>query len=420
MQEYIEVTKRDGRKEPFNSEKIIHAIGEAFKSIDVVFSCEANDFAIEVAHAAEKEFKKSANVEDIQNFIERKLMASKRKDVAKAFILYRQKRTEERTKKLEVFKSMEEKLKALNVQNQNANIDEKSFGGRRGEAMDAFMKEYALNNCMSEKSKNRHLNNEIYIHDIGHYANGDHNCLSIPFDHLLRDGFTTRQGDVRPAKSISTAFQLIAVVSQIQSLQQFGGVSASHLDWTMVPYYRKSFHKHFCDGMKFIYNIPYNLLKPENISVEDECYHQYERAYNYAYEMTQKELKQACEGMLHNLNTLQSRSGNQLPFTSVNYGTCTLPEGQRVIEALLDAQYTGIGKFHRTSVFPCAIFKLKNGVNEHEGEPNYYLFKKALKCTARRLYPNYANVDWSGNKGYDPSDPRTEFSTMGRPSVWPM
>lgn len=129
--------------------------------------------------------------------------------------------------------------------------------------------------------------------------------------------------------------------------------------------------------------------------------------------MTTKECYQAVEGMYHNLNTLQSRSGNQLPFTSINYGTCTLPEGRMVTKALLDVSIKGIGKLHRTSIFPCGIFQCMKGVNRKEGDPNYDLFQLALRSTSQRLYPNYANVDWSGNAGYDINDPRTYFSTMG-------
>ena len=125
------------------------------------------------------------------------------------------------------------------------------------------------------------------------------------------------------------------------------------------------------------------------------------------------ETKQAVEGMYHNLNTLQSRSGNQLPFTSVNYGTCTTPEGRMIIKALLDVSIEGIGKLRKTSIFPCGIFQCMKGVNRKPGDPNYDLFKIALRSNAQRLYPNYANVDWSGNEGYDKNDPRTYFSTMG-------
>lgn len=130
--------------------------------------------------------------------------------------------------------------------------------------------------------------------------------------------------------------------------------------------------------------------------------------------MTKRELEQAAEGLYHNLNTLQSRSGNQLPFTSINFGTCTLPEGRWVIEAILNASLKGVGKLHKTPVFPCSIFQMKTGVNRKPGDPNYDLYQLALKSTAKRLYPNYANCDWSGNAGYDENDPRTYFSTMGK------
>ena len=152
----------------------------------------------------------------------------------------------------ELFRKIGEKINCTDVVNQNANIDEHSFGGRLGEATSIIMKQYALNFCMSEKTRNNHLNNEIYIHDLDHYAIGDHNCLSIPIDHLLAEGFTTKQTDIRPANSISTAMQLVAVIFQCQSLNQFGGVSATHLDWSMIPYVRKSFAKHYKDGLKYI------------------------------------------------------------------------------------------------------------------------------------------------------------------------
>ena len=130
-------------------------------------------------------------------------------------------------------------------------------------------------------------------------------------------------------------------------------------------------------------------------------------------EMTERETMQAVEAMYHNLNTLQSRSGNQLPFTSINYGTCTLPEGRMVTKCLIEGSIKGIGKLHKTSIFPCGIFQCMKGVNREPGDPNYDLFRLALRSTAQRLYPNYANVDWSGNAGYDINDPRTYFSTMG-------
>lgn len=194
------------------------------------------------------------------------------------------------------------------------------------------------------------------------------------------------------------------------------GVSATHIDWTMVPYVRKSFYKHWKDGCKYILKInidKYDGIITDNLSIEDDGYKTFDQAYDYAMDMTIKEVHQAVEGLYHNLNTLQSRSGNQLPFTSINYGTCTLPEGRMITKALLEVSLEGLGKLHKTSIFPCGIFQCMKGVNQEVGDPNYDLFQLALKSTATRLYPNYANVDWSGNEGYDRNDPRTYFSTMG-------
>ena len=406
------VIKRNGVEVTFNKQKIINAIIKAMKSTDNVEIDIA--FATKIAQDIEN-LDKTLKVEEIQDIVEKKLMASKYKDVAKNYMNYRYLRTMARSQYKELMGSIAEKLSAKNIQNQNANVDEASFGGRMGEANDVITRRYALEYLVSPMAKANHENNEIYIHDLNAYAVGSHNCLSIPFDKLLKEGFNTRQTDVRPAQSINTAFQLVAVIFQLQSLQQFGGVSATHLDWTMVPYVRKSFRKHYIDGLKYIHNIYdeelFNHI-PEDAGIEDGEYMLYEKAYKYAMDMTVKETYQAVEGMYHNLNTLQSRSRNQLPFTSVNYGTCTLPEGRLVTRALLDTSIKGIGRLHKTSIFPCGIFQRMKGVNDKPRTPNYDLYRLALKSTSVRLYPNYANVDWSGNAGYDINDPKTYFSTM--------
>ena len=424
------VIKRDGVSAVFNKNKIRNAVEKAFEDVDGEITSDAKNKSSDIACYISNLDKDEISVEEIQNIVEEKLMASRRKDVARSFIIYRNDRSRVRESKSQLMKDITEKLMAVNVQNQNANVDEKSFGGRVGEASDVVLKKYALDNCMSEMSRNNHLNNEIYIHDLNSYATGMHNCLSIPFDKLLAKGFNTRQTDVRPAQSISTAFQLVAVIFQLQSLQEFGGVSATHLDWTMVPYVRKSFYKHLKDGLFYMDNsdtfLKYvdklnDIKKNCSVSIENPDWSNYfgnnffisKKVYDYAAVMTEKEVYQAVEGMYHNLNTLQSRSGNQLPFTSINYGTCTLPEGRMITKAILEVSIEGIGKLHKTSIFPCGIFQCMNGVNRKSGDPNYDLFKLALKSTAKRLYPNYANVDWSGNIGYDVNDPRTYFSTMG-------
>ena len=423
----IYVIKRDGRTMPFNTKKIKDAILKAFKAVDGKISEYAETKAENIANYIEgycEEETKPLSIEEIQDLVENGLMSTKRKDVAKAYIKYREKRTKERNWNNRMMRAAREKLIGSKIDNQNANVDEHSFGGRRGEFNSVISKQYALDNCVSKMARENHLNNEIYIHDLDAYAVGMHNCLSVPFDELLANGFNTRQTDVRPANSVNTAFQLVAVLFQLQSLQQFGGVSATHLDWTMVPYVRKSFYKHFKNGLIYISECHESasegfreLCEVENKSIDDVAFFKQigidRRIYQYAIDMTEKELQQAVEGMYHNLNTLQSRSGNQLPFTSINYGTCTLPEGRMVTKALLEGSINGVGKFHKTPIFPCGIFQVMSGVNKEPGTPNYDLYRLALESTAKRLYPNYANVDWSGNAGYDPNDPTTFFSTMG-------
>ena len=416
------IKKRDGRLVQFNKNKIVDAIVSAFKDVDGEISPYALDKANKIAEYVENQGKKKIlSVEEVQDIVERGLMSTKRKDVARKYITYREERSRIRNWNSQMVDKVADKLAATNVQNQNANVDEYSFGGRRGEADSVIFKQYALDNLVSEMARNNHLNNEIYIHDLDSYILGMHNCLTVPFDDLLANGFNTRQTDVRPANSVNTAFQLVAVLFQLQSLQQFGGVSASHLDWTMVPYVRKSFYKHYMDGLKYVENISGTRYIEwrdsddiEHLSIEAEAYKVNSKAYQYALDMTEKETRQAVEGMYHNLNTLQSRSGNQLPFTSINYGTCTLPEGRMVIKALLEGSIKGVGKLHKTAIFPCGIFQYMKGVNDKPDTPNYDMFQLALESTARRLYPNYANVDWSGNAGYDRNDPRTYFSTMGK------
>ena len=423
------IIKRDGRRVQFNQNKIIDAVLAAFKDVDKELSDYAYikagniaDYIQETAEKADHEL----TIEEIQNYVEQGLMSTKRKDVARAYITYRNERTRMRQERSDFQHRLMKKLKATDVANQNANVDERSFGGRAGEVNSEVLRQQALDFFLSEKARYNHLENRIYIHDLDHYVLGDHNCLSIPFDKLLANGFNTRQVDIRPANSVDTAFQLLAVIFQLQSLQQFGGVSATHLDWTMVPYVRKSFHKHWIDGMEYIenslnyresqyYKEHFNKENIPTISIDDPVYMPdiFPNAYRYAMNMTKRELAQAAEGLYHNLNSLQSRSGNQLPFTSINYGTCTLPEGRMVIKALLEGSIKGVGKHHRTPIFPCGIFQVGEGINKHKGDPNYDLFQLALKSTSLRLYPNYANIDWSGNAGYDKNDPRTYFSTMG-------
>ena len=450
------IIKRDGTVVAFDSSKIRNAIANANKRSQEMQPDDLDRITAIISNKCQK-LSDEIDVEKVQDIVEQSLQASRFKETAKQFILYRDSRTRNRREKSRLHQKYGRKLLGLDIVNQNANIDEASFGGRKGEASNEYLKEFALYDCMCEKSRNHHLNNEIYIHDLDSYAVGMHNCLSLPIDKLMAEGATTRQTDIRPANSINTFFQLLAVYFQLQSLQQFGGVSATHVDWSAAPYFTKSFMKHYiasflksqsdfinldlealmfedyeetildANGKKFL--ITRNKLEDwieahkqeffEKYHFKEEDFKLSNRAnldpilYQSALYDTIVETKQAVEGMYHNLNTLQSRSGNQLPFTSINYGTCTSKEGRIIIRALLAANIKGVGKVHRTAIFPCGIFQCMKGINRKPGDPNYDLFKLALESTSKRLYPNYANVDWSNNTGYDLADPKTYFSTMG-------
>ena len=212
------VIKRDKTTEMFQPKKIEAAITKAFESC-------GKEVGLKVLECVLSKYKEDAegdiHVEDIQDEVEKCLMDVD-KEVAKSYIIYRYNHKLIRENKDKMYKEITKKLMASDVENQNANVDEHSFGGRMGEVNRLVLKDYALKYCMSRKSRNNHLNNEIYIHDLDSVAAGMHNCLSIPFDKLLAKGFKVRQTDVRPANSINTAMQLVAVISQLQSLVQFG------------------------------------------------------------------------------------------------------------------------------------------------------------------------------------------------------
>jgi len=224
MQNDVKVIKRNGQEVPFDKQKIINAILSANKDVSAEDRI-SEEVAKKIGSRIEEKcsYRNSdTSVEEIQDMVENMLMEKDYYNLAKAYIKYRYLQAMARDRYSELMNIVEEKITASNVQNQNANMDEKSFGGRVGEMSSAILKKYALEYCMSETSKNNHLNNEVYIHDLDCWANGNHNCLSIPFDRLLAEGFNTRQTDVRAAGTLNTAFQLVAVIMQLQSLQQFG------------------------------------------------------------------------------------------------------------------------------------------------------------------------------------------------------
>lgn len=401
------IVKRNGKREKFDPEKIKKALEKANLSVPEehrISQTIINNIANKVEQLA-NEKETMFTIEDIQNAIEDYLITANKFELTRACIKYRYIKAMAKNKYAELMDAVAKKVACKDVVNQNANLDEKSFGGRLGETTSLIMKQYALDYCVSPTTRDNHINNMIYIHDQDHYAVGDHNCLTLPFDQLLSEGFNTRQTDVRASGSINTALQLVAVIFQLQSLVQFGGVSAPTLDTTLVPYIRKSFSKYFVDEMKDR-KPKWKKEVPKELSFNDPEFtrRKYRKIYNAAMRLLVKETHQAVEAMYHNLNTLQSRSGNQLPFSSINFGLCTEPEGRLLSKEFLEVCREGLGKYHRTSIFPCVIFQCKKGVNVDPKDPNYDLFKLALQCTSERLYPNYGNCDWSVQKKWVAED----------------
>lgn len=407
------VIKRDGRVVPFDSSKIVAAITSAMSRTEAgIDHSLANYIAAKIS-----EIQQDKTVEEIQDLVEQSLMSSDRKDVAKTYILYRAERTKNREKTSPIVKQAWEKIKGEAVENANANVDEKTFGGRKNEASSALQKQIALDLNMDPEVAKAHREGLIYQHDLDHYNVGAHNCLFARIDHLLKNGFSTRNGDVRPPSSFATACQLVAVIFQIQSQCQYGGVASAHIDYDLAPYVAKSFLRHMRDGCKYLGDWTDEMIEEDEdimaLSREGEWQtEERKRIWQYAMDMLEREGKQAAQGLFHNLNTLESRAGSQVPFTSINLGRDTSPEGRLVTRWLLEASLEGIGQHHVTSIFPISIFSLKRGVNAAPGDPNYDLKQLALKSLASRIYPNFCNGDFS-EAHEDKNNIDTIYATMG-------
>ena len=400
------VEKRDGRIVQFDDNKIAKAVTKAATAIKVELQPEQLEKIKKYVVIKVSKLDEPIKIDDIHDAVEEALMKFNFFEVEKAYHDYRKERDKKRFIKFDVIKMMESKYNCEHNEHQNANIDENSVNGRTGEASSAYQKEFALDYMMSEKFAKNHKSFECYIHDLDKYKIGMHNCLSIPFDDLLNNPVSIKtKYDIRSASSISSAAQLIIVYFQTQSMVQFGGVSATHLDWTFVPFVRLSFYKNFKKYFKRFTGKEFVGIKTKEEAKQTSILSDaYKKAttdknikfiYKWSLEDLKLEAKQSMESMLHNLNTLTSRSGNQLPFTSVCYGRCPLEEGRIITNALLDAWKDGIGVNHLTPIFPCGIFQIKKGVNDAPGTPNYDLFQKALALCPSRIYPNFSNGDWS-------------------------
>ena len=415
----IKIIKRDGREKSFNSTRIRYAIDSA--SLEVGKYNENDTLGVDIAEYIEDYLEDNhiecIGVEEVQDLVIERLKVEDI-EVANAYQKYREEREEERIKNSKKEDFYKEVLECTNVDNDNANVDQHSFSGRKYRITDYEQKQYALRNLISKEGKKAFENGSIYYHDLSAYAVGDYNCMNLKIDEGLKNGFKTRNGDVRGSNSITTACQLIAVMFQCESQVQFGGVGASCIDFQVEDEVKKSFRKHFINGLKYTDNIP-NLddsikkIKKDLLSISDDKYKNIsEKAYNYAKDMLEIEGKQAFEGLFHNLNTLESRAGSQLPFTSINTGRNISPEGRLINKWIFNASINGIGKQNKTSIFPISIFQYKKGINAHKGDKNYDIKKLAIKSLCRRIYPNIANGDYK-QVIENPNDYNTFFATMG-------
>ena len=411
------VIKRDGTRVLFDPNKIVQAINKAMISVDGALY--ETDTAEEIANLIASRGK-DMSVEYIQDLVEHYLMKSERPDVAKAYILYREQRSKERIKNSKLLSAVIKRIEAIGVENSNANVDEKSFSGREKEASSDVQKIIALDYTLSPDVSQAHKDMLLYQHDLEKTNVGEHNCLQADMKKLLTEGFKTRNGDIRPPSSFSTACQQVAVIFQCQSQVQFGGVGTIHLDYDLAPFVKMSFRKHikhyFTDVLDYSdENVEILLHTHEPIEIDNQNLKNDKimaTAYNFAIKQLEREGRQSAEALYHNLNSLESRAGSQVPFTSINFGRDTSTEGKMVCKWMLNASIAGIGRFHLTPIFPISIFQYKQGCNANPEDINYETKLHALESLSKRIYPNFANCDWS-QAHEDPNDPDTFFSTMG-------
>ena len=417
------VIKRDGREVEFDKRKISNAVLKAIIEVDGKSTLDTERIAYDIADRIEEKSKDTAlTVEQIQDMVEVQLMLSYRKDIAKAYILYRNERTKIRDRNSTLIKNIMVRADSKVNYRSNANVDESSFSGREKEASADIGKMIALDfDGLSHDVAEAHKSMLVYQHDLEKAIYGIHNCLNLNFQEIFNYGFRTRNGDVRPPTSFSTACQLVAVAFQCQSQVQFGGVGSIHLDYDLAPFVIKSFFKHYADGLKYLHhntdeeanNFISNCID-EGIGINDMELINDDRqdVYNYAMDMLEREGKQAAQGLYHNLNTLESRQGSQVPFTSINLGRDTSTEGRLVTKWIMEASIDGIGQHHLTSIFPISIFQYKQGTNANVGDPNYDMKQLALESMSKRIYPNWCNCDWT-QAHEDENNPDTFFATMG-------
>lgn len=421
----MKVIKRNGEIVPYNFSKIEKAITSAFKAVTKEDpTSEFYNFLDNVQLTVKKCFSKTdtVEVEVIQDIIEHELMNFGYFEVAKAFILYRDKHaTMRETETRKLFESIIN-VEKNDVTRDNANMNADTPAGMMMKFSAETTKPFVDKYILSEEVKEAVDNNYIHIHDKDYYLTKSFTCLQHPLDRIFESGFRLGHGEARAPKRIETA-AMLAVIS-LESIQNemHGGQAIPAFDFYMAPYVRATFIeevKKIEDFTKKNYSHLYNAEIHDFVEMDMDGYiGENAHVMRSAINNTVKRVHQAMESFIHNCNTIHSRGGNQVTFSSINYGTDTSAEGRCVIRELLKSTYNGVGN-GCTAIFPIQIMKIKDGVNLNPGDPNYDLYKQSWEVSARRFFPNYLNLDASYNKDYswDKNDPKRyehEVATMGK------
>ncbi len=411
------VIKRDGRKVEFNNQKIVAAI---LKAMDITEAGQDIVLAAKIADTISKSGKTEMSVEEIQDCVEMELMKSPRKEVARCYIAYRNQRNLARKAKTnEIFQEIID-AQANDITRENANMNADTPAGMMMKFASEATKSYVDECLLSEDVREAVAGNYIHIHDKDYYPTKSLTCIQHPLDLILEHGLKAGHGESRPAKRIETASVLACISMETVQNEMHGGQAIPAFDFYLAPFVRKTYEEEI-DKVSALMNADFSELK--GAEIDDYLKRDLvglqgkERAMQHAINQTVGRVHQAMEAFVHNMNTIHSRGGNQVVFSSINYGTDTSAEGRCIIREILNTTYEGVGN-GSTAIFPIQIWKKKKGVSYLPGDRNYDLYKFACKVTARRFFPNFLNLDATYNqddawKADDPKRYVHEVATMG-------
>ena len=411
------VVKRDGRIVGYNEEKIKAAIRKAMLTTDLG---EDEGLIQRITDRISARGSERMTVEEIQDMVELELMESPRKEVAKLYIAYRDQRSiARRAKTTDIFREIIE-AKSTDVTRENANMNADSPAGMMMKFASETTKPFVDDYLLTEEARQAVRHNYIHIHDKDYYPTKSLTCVQHPLDKILQNGFIAGHGESRPAKRIETASVISCISLETAQNEMHGGQAIPAFDFYLAPFVRSS----FIEEVKTLEKLTgqdlsklYNIELKDFINKELDGLDGEERLLQHAINRTVGRVHQAMEAFIHNMNTIHSRGGNQVVFSSINYGTDTSAEGRCIVRELLHSTYEGVGN-GATAIFPIQIWKKKRGVNFCEGDPNYDLYRLACKVTARRFFPNFVNLDASFNqhekwRADDPERYKYEVATMG-------